>query len=399
MMPTSAVATGLSAVMLETLTVLMATSAGMTAWWQFAAWLFGGMALLVLLAWLHVTFWTRRLTHAVEYAETLRLPTPDGSAFELRHLLPEGEVHGTPVLLVHGIAINHRNMDSRGQWSLARCLAAAGRDVWLLTLRSGRHDLTRAERRRAGFAAMVEHDVPMAVREILDRTQAQSLDYVGFSMGGMLLYAALGRTLPEALVRRAVILGSPGRIRPIGWIPGWAMRLPLPNLRLRLPSRVFAFASEWVHTPLHASTLHLRNAAPGLTRHTMVDAVQDIPSGLLRDFRLWAMTGGTLTVDGKAVLDGLRHIKVPAQFIAGSVDRLGPVAAVRAAYDAWGEESGAAKRLTIVGRAHGQVEDYGHGDLAIGERAPTELYPLVAEFLNAETVFPEIADRSEGVDR
>ncbi len=364
---------------------------------QIAAWLLAGLAVLALLAWWHLIFWTRRLTHVAEYAETLRFSTPDGSAFELRHLLPECSAHATPVLLVHGIAINHRNMDSRGQWSLARCLAATGRDVWLLTLRSGRPDLTRAERRRASFAAMVEHDVPMAVREVLQRTHAQSLDYVGFSMGGMLLYAALGRTLPEALVRRVVILGSPGRVMPIVRIPGWALRLPLPDLRLRLPSRLFAFASEWLHTPLHATTLHLPNAAPGLTRHTLVDAVQDIPSGLLHDFRLWSVMGGTITVHGEPVLEGLRHVKVPVQFIAGSVDRLGPVSAVRAAYEAWGADSGAAKRLTIVGRAHGQVEDYGHADLAIGARAPTELYPLVLDFLNAEAVLPETSGRAEAV--
>jgi polyhydroxyalkanoate synthase len=353
-------------------------------------WLLAGLLLLAALLIAHVTFWTRRLARAVEYAETLRLPTPDGSAFELRHLRPQGEPHATPVLLVHGIAINHRNMDSDAQWSLARMLAASGRDTWLLTLRSGRSDLTWAERRAARFSAMAHHDVPLAVQEVLRRTGASSLDYIGFSMGGMLAYATLGRTVPEAQVRRAVIIGSPGRVVTGLPVPRWLARLPFPGVPLRWPSRAFAFASEWLHTPIHSQIVHMRNVAPGLTRHTLVDAVQDIPAGLLQEFAQWAAHGGAITVDGVNVLVALRKVNVPVQFFVGTVDRLGPASAVQVAYEAWGADSGVAKRLTILGRAHGQAEDYGHADLAIGMRAPTEFYPLIRDFLGAPAVVSEV---------
>lgn len=353
-------------------------------------WLVAGALLLLALLWAHVAFWTRRLTRDVTYAETVRLPTPDGSAFELRHLRAEGQAHETPVLLVHGIAINHRNMDSDAQWSLARSLASSGRDVWLLTLRCGRPDLSRSERRAARFAAMVHHDVPMAAAEVLRRSGAIHLDYVGFSMGGMLLYAALGRTLPQAQVRRAVIIGSPGRVVSAVPIPRWVARLPLPGLPLRVPSRAVAFASEWLHTPIHGQIVHVRNVAPGLTRHTLVDAVQDIPAGLLQDFAHWAAHGGTIVVDGQNVLEGLRQVNVPVQFFVGAVDRLGPQSAVQVAYEAWGADTGVAKRLTILGKVHGQEEDYGHADLAIGMRAPAELYPQIRDFLNAPQVVSQV---------
>ena len=76
------------------------------------------------------------------------IATADGSAIELRRVpVPEGvERAGPPALLVHGLALNHRNHDMLEDLSLARYMAKRGRDVWLLTLRSGRADLGWRER-------------------------------------------------------------------------------------------------------------------------------------------------------------------------------------------------------------------------------------------------------------
>ena len=62
--------------------------------------------------------------------EMFRRSLPDGAPSGSREILP-------PVLLVHGVGANHRNNDLHPDFSLARHLAALGRDVWLLTLRSG----------------------------------------------------------------------------------------------------------------------------------------------------------------------------------------------------------------------------------------------------------------------
>ena len=343
---------------------------------------------VALATWAHLWFWTRRLTLAMDYAEMHRVATADGSAIELRRLpsLAPAELGQVPVLLVHGIAINHRNLDLHPDFSLARKLAAAGRDVWLLTLRSGRTDLGLRERRKVRFAAMTHHDVPLAVAEVLQRTGAQHLDYVGFSMGGMLLYAALGRTLPESQVRRAVILGSPGRVAPIVPLLGAGRVVPvglLPGVPLRFLSRLAAFASEWFPTPLHAVTLNLRNSQPGLSRLTMVDAVVDVPGALAFDFLDWAYTDGVVRVGGKPILDGLAQVVVPVHFFAGVADRLGAPGAVRLAFDAWGSESGASKHFTLLGAQHGHGADYGHGDMAIGKRAMAEVFAPVEAFLAA----------------
>src|SRR6185295_5135708 len=154
------------------------------------------MAALVL----HLGYWSRKLGVRMPYELEERLNTPDGAAIELRRLPPASTPSGPPlselppILLVHGLGANHRNTDLLPDHSLARHLSARGRDVWLVTLRSGLERLARAQQRKVRFRAMVEHDLPLAIDTVLAKTGQRALDYVGFSMGGMLLYAALGNT-------------------------------------------------------------------------------------------------------------------------------------------------------------------------------------------------------------
>ena len=344
------------------------------------------IALLLLLTWAHLVFWRRKLTRPVVYDETHRIKTPDGCGYELRRLQPVTPSAEVPLLLVHGVAINHRNLDADDNLSLARTLRASGRDVWLLTLRSGRSDLLPSEWSKVRFEAMVDHDVPLAAREVLRRTSAEQLDYIGFSMGGMLLYASLGRTLPQGQVRRAVIIGSPGRVGK--QVPGSGVLTLLPGplltrAPLRTLSQYFAFASEWFPTVVHGITMHLPNAMPGYVRHAAVDAVQSIPAPLLRDMVRWSQRDQIPRLrDGRDILAGLATVDVPVLFVGGTQDRLCPPRALQAAFDAWGCNLGhTLKRMHLVGKAHGHLEDYGHADLAIGKRSQVEVFAPIVEFL------------------
>ncbi|WP_437781485.1 lipase family alpha/beta hydrolase [Sorangium sp. So ce1097] len=359
--------------------------------WTFGAYLLAALALVVLAAvglWAHLYYWVKRLTLPLEYSVEEVLRTEDGAPIELRRVpCPPGaavQPDLPPIVLVHGIAANHRNQDIHPDYSLARHLAALGRDVWLLTLRSGRL-LTRLERRSVRFSAMVRYDLPCAFEAILERTGARALDYVGFSMGGMLLYAALGRSVPEHLVRRVVIVGSPGRFtapaRLMRILPG---RL-LPGVPLRLMARSVAFASEWLPTPLHHAVANPRNVPPGVTRLALVNCIEDIPAALNADFAAWMASDGEIRVDGERVLDGLASVSAPALFIAGSADRIAPVPSVRAAFDAWGRDHPETpKRFLVLGRDFGAREDYGHGDLAVGAYTGAELFEPIARFLGPE---------------
>ena len=358
------------------------------------------MVFFLLAAWAHLRFWTRRLTLALEYTSADQLTTPDGATIELRRVpIPEAVTKADlpPVLLVHGLGANHRNQDLHPDFSLARHLAARGRDVWLLTLRSGLRPRSRADRRRMRFGAMAEHDLPVGVRGVLERTSAPALDYVGFSMGGMLLYAAIGRSVPEALIRRVVIVGSPGRVGVARWMRPLLRLVPralVPTMRFRLGAAGVAFASEWLRTPFHAFTINPGNVAPGITRAAMMNLIEDIPGPLYADFVEWAGSDGEIRTSQGAALAGLQGVGTPALFLAGTADKLAPIASVRRAFDAWGKDRPTvAKRFVSVGRAFGQLQDYGHGDLVIGASVAVDLFAPIASFLEEDQVVV-VADAS-----
>src|SRR4030095_14419776 len=109
---------------------------------------------------------------------------------------------------------------------------------------------------------------------VLERTGHRALDYVGFSMGGMLLYAALGHSIDETKLRRAVVIGSPVVVKSPWPVPRWLLRVPLaliPTFRFRFLGRLGAFAIEWAKTPFHRLLLNPENCAPGISRHALMN--------------------------------------------------------------------------------------------------------------------------------
>jgi pimeloyl-ACP methyl ester carboxylesterase len=353
------------------------------AWWLIVVL---AVLALVVAGWAHHAYWTRRYRVVTGYAEHHRVKTPDGSTFELRRLGAPDTRDLPPVILVHGLATSHRNHDLDPDFSLARHLEAAGRDVWLLTLRSGRADLRRAEAKRMRFEAMVRYDIPLAIEQVLDRTRADAVDYVGFSMGGMLLYSAIERTLPAAKLRRVALVGSPGRVElPWRWLrifrklPRWIM----PALWLGIGARMYAFMADWFPTPVHRMIYNPRNVDRGKAPIAMVNALADVPAELHADFAEWALGDGVIRIDGEPVLDRLEVVSVPAIFFAGGGDRIAPAHAVRAAFDRWGSEADPQplKEFRLLARAAGHREDYGHGDMVIGRHVRADIFEPLAEFL------------------
>ncbi|UJR79001.1 lipase family alpha/beta hydrolase [Sandaracinus amylolyticus] len=362
-----------------------------------------GIALLVATI-AHYRYWVKRLTVPLEYVLEERIETPDGSAIELRRLPPlrehpSGEVEPAPeklpealarppVLLVHGIGINHQNNDMLPDLSLARHLATAGRDCWLLTLRTGRSDARLRERSLMRFERMARHDLPIGIARVLELTGAPQLDYVGFSMGGILLYGSISRTVDPAQLRKVVIIGSPAIVKT-RWplvLFGWTRFLPwwlVPTIPLRLAARMVAFVADvFPATPLHRFVYNPGNVERGIAGASMM-TIQDLPAALAYDLACWVGRGGPCDVDGCPVVERLEDLEVPALFFAGAADHIAPPESVRAAYDAWGRDRPAVdKTFVLLGREAGASEDYGHGDLAIGRRAREEIFEPVEAFLD-----------------
>jgi polyhydroxyalkanoate synthase len=352
------------------------------------------VALLALLCWGHLVYWRRRLAVWVDYDSVERLPTPDGAAFELRHLAPSGPEKAAsslpPVLLVHGVGADHRNFDLDSEHSLARHLARSGRDVWLVTLRCALGGLSRGERRNMSFFDMATYDLPLAVQAVLQRTDSRHLDYVGFSMGGMLLYASVGRGLPAGSLRRVVTVGASAvlHLPHAGLIARWLAAMPaalVPTARLRSLALAVAFAAEHIETPLHGLFVNSRNLEPGVMQRVLANVLADVPGRLNWQFAKWAASiDGLITDQHGPLLGPLVQVAVPALFISGAADRLAPPEGVRNAWQAWGREvRNLEKRFVVLGAQTGAHADYGHADLAVGAHAREDVFELVESFLGA----------------
>ncbi len=355
--------------------------------WTISQWLvvFAIVGGALSLWWLHLRYWGRRLSVPTRYDLEERCQATDGGAYELRRLRGDGR----PVLLVHGIAVNHRTSDALPDVSLAQDLARRGFDVWLLTLRSGLHAVPWRRRPEVRFDAMARFDVPEAIASI-QRHRAEEcqpalpVHYVGHSMGGMLLMASVGRFLDDDALDRVVIVGSPGRvvspIRALRILARWPRPL-MPMLPLRLAARTYAFASEWFPTPIHRLFVNPAQLHRGTLARTLAHSIESIPAPLVADFATWIASDGELRLpDGTHALDGLEGARSPALFIAGAADRIAPPDTVRRGFEAWGAESGVDKHFVVLDD-HRCDQPYGHGDMMFGVHAPRDVFQQIADYL------------------
>jgi pimeloyl-ACP methyl ester carboxylesterase len=320
-------------------------------------------------------------------ADELHFPrTPDGWRVALHRYRPRAAALGPPAILCGGYACNRYFLDYDERYSLARFLARAGFDVWVFEARgcglahAGR-DCARP--RSWTFDDLVAFDVPTAVGHVAAVT-ASEVTWVGHSMGGMLLYAYLGRGAENAhRVRAGVTIASPVEFptassdlfREIG---AFLLRIPFSDTIYQRT----VLTALWTLLG-RSSALHVGMNPENVERHVIGRAlhlfIENVPRAKLQQLALWALEGAFCSVDRRVdYRSALAQVTIPILAIAGSADRLATPAAVRRALDHLPVPP--ATNLEF-GRAHGHSADYGHVDLILGRAAPTEVFPVVAEWL------------------
>lgn len=158
-------------------------------------------AVAFLAAW---TFWDPR-GDALHFAKT-----SDGFELALHELKPAAFTGARPVILCHGILMSRQCwLPHEGVPSVAEELRKRGHWVWILEMRGSGE--SRPRRWDYGFLDYADFDLPAAVDEVKRRTGAQSVDWVGHSLGGMVSYARLARHGAGSL-HKVVTLGSPVRL-------------------------------------------------------------------------------------------------------------------------------------------------------------------------------------------
>jgi pimeloyl-ACP methyl ester carboxylesterase len=293
-----------------------------------------------------------------------------------------------PVVLIHGIGANHYNFDLTEDCSLARALSSAGFDVWVVELRgrgwSTRPRLFSRFRYDWSFDEYVSQDLPAAIGCVKQATGADRVRLVGFSLGGMAMYAYLADAARAAEVTTAVAIGAPVGFRFQARYLGGRVLRNLRWLRHQLWMRMLAPVAGYWNPKLVRLLQNPENIDGAVLRRALVNMACNFARNELLQFGDWLLNDTFRSLDHRRnYREELMRISVPMLSVAGARDLLAPPEAVKAAYDA---VASADKRFVIAGRAHGFRANYGHEDLLLGRHARQEIYPLVVQWLRPVSV-------------
>jgi len=335
---------------------------------------------------LWVTVWSKLLRQGFPFDEVETLTLSDGARIVLGHLRPRSDAALLPpVILCHGLAMNRHAFALDPERSLAARLAAEGRDVWVLELRGAHPETRNAATHTSTFDSYVGVDVPEAIDFVCAATGAAEVDWIGFSMGGMLAYAYLG-AVHGGRVRRLVTIGSPARFGRHPYRRFLALPSPLVSVAGRMrytPFRLLALAVA----PLMLRRFPYRftsgmrpwNYSTPMLRSAMANSFGDVPIGVALQFARWIHQGRFDSNDGRWDYDaGLQDIRIPMLVMVGSRDRLAPAGVAVHAFEASGSSE---KEYLEVGRASGAGREYDHLDLLLGAHAHEEVFPAVLGWL------------------
>lgn len=314
--------------------------------------------------------------------------TADGWRLALHRHRARGAGPGLPVILCGGYACNRHFMDYDERYSLARFLARAGFDAWVLELRGrGLSHPTRACPRPHTwtFDDLAATDVPAAVEHVAAAT-GRRVAWIGHSMGGMIAYAYLGAyggaAAPSALAA-GVTLAAPVVFPPAS--SALLHRLGAALLAVPFSDTIhqrWVLGALWNVVGTSGAVqvgMNPENVDRAVVGRALRRFIGNVPRAKLQQLAAWSLEGAFASVDRRvdyrAALGG---VTTPLLVAAGSADRLATPTAVRHALTHL--PHGTASYVEF-GRAHGHSVDYGHVDLVLGLAAPEEVFPTVARWL------------------
>lgn len=290
-----------------------------------------------------------------------------------------------PVLITPGYGMNSYIFHYHPTgYSMVRCLAEAGFEVWTGSFR-GQKATTRTTWRaqRPGLRSLAERDVPAMIDGVLTRSQTavttgSQVDLVGVSLGGAMTYAHLALN-PDNRVGAVITIGSPLH---------WSSAHPLLKV---------AFLSRWLAgaVPMKGSDRMARTFFPLLARvpgalsiYVNVDHIDfsdadqvmktiDVPSRRInRQIALW-MRHKDMVLSGINVTEALGGVDKPLLVIHTNRDQIVPEPVCLAVTTAWG-----GRDVTVL-KIGDDADWYAHADLFMAPHAPALVFGPMADWLAA----------------
>ncbi|APW62565.1 alpha/beta fold hydrolase [Paludisphaera borealis] len=333
--------------------------------------------------------------------------TRDGWRLGVRHYRPKRPDPGKlPVILCHGLGLNATFWTITDD-HLPSQLAAKGYEVYVFDLRGSGENArlgvcdrlnrflreTPLRERGESFWSvddLVRNDVP-AVLEYVERDSGRrSVNWVGHSLGGMLMFpylqltsepdrianfVGMGSTIIQATIPQKDMIRANAGIRGLLTVAS-AGRLGRPLTYFRMPG--MDLIDRFYYTA--------ENVDPRTVSRFYGYTLEDPGPGALRQFAPYLRNGHLLSADERIdYAEHLPEVLTPTLMIAGSSDLISDVPSTRMTFNALGSPD---KSLLIFGKEQGSQGEYGHCDLVWSKHAPVEVFPAVIKWLDARQPGP-----------
>lgn len=315
--------------------------------------------------------------------ETHIVETEDGRLIALYRFIPKTKRYATPVILCHGLGANHFSWDpSRRVPSFANYLKNAGFEVWTIDLR-GIGTPARLEKRKGlikpanwTFDDYVKYDVARAISYVSEQNRGGKVNWVGHSMGGMVMYAYL-QIMDSSKIISATAIASPANFKHYRWLKPIAPRLAkiVKKLTVIKWSKVaLLFAPFGYFIPV-SKVGTPRQAYPWFG----ANGVGDVSSGVLCQFLDWIANERFCSADcSYSYRDNFDKITTPFLVVEGGGDWIAPPPDVKHGID---NMSSYEKKYAYFSRKTGASYNYDHMSILLGKTALNESWREIFEWL------------------
>ncbi len=330
--------------------------------------------------------------------------TADGWRLGVRHLKPATpDPNKLPVVLCHGLGLNGTfwTLTEPG-YHLPAQLLARGYEVFIFDFRGsgessrvGPIGKINAQLRQTAMLELgegrwtvdelVRYDVPAVLDYVKTATGHDRVNWVGHSLGGMLMFAfledapdrdriatlvAMGATIMFDKTPQSDMLIANRGLRLLARFvsPG---RLGRPLMVARFPG--LDKIDQFYYTSVNVD----RTTVSRFYGYTLEDTGRSALAQLDPYLKYGHFVSADRSVDYAARLG---EVTVPTVMIAGDNDIISDVSSTLLTFDNLGSVD---KTLLRFGKAEGQVADYGHCDLVWSRYAPKEIFPPVIDWLDA----------------
>jgi lysosomal acid lipase/cholesteryl ester hydrolase len=328
--------------------------------------------------------------------------TNDGWMLGMRRIRPSSPDPGKlPVVLCHGLGLNGTFWTITDN-HLPSQLAARGYEVFIVDMRGsgasyrvGRAGKINRVLRQTPIREVgardwtvddeAKYDVPAILEYVRKETGSERINWIGHSLGGMLMFPFLEFSPQAERISNFVDMGGVAmvvdtpdirdmrradkalRVLSIGFSTG---RLGRPMMYGRLPGL------EMIDRFYYTSANVDKRTVDRFYGYTL----EDPGAGALKQLDPYLWTGHMLSAD-KSIdyASALDRVTTPILMVAGEGDIMADIPSTLLTFNGLGS---ADKTVMRFGRLDGQVADYGHCDLVWSRNAPSEVFPPLIEWLD-----------------